>query len=168
MSGGPTLVCSVWGGVSNASRWASEVLLPGCYFRVAGTEFDPDVFLASTPLDAYSVWHVGEPLAKVGPRASQFRDSSGFACDVSSVDRDLDGQLQDAIAFLSANRADLARLDNDPAIQDRRLAFGYDCRLDDDNVAVQGEWLPVDFLQLVAELKIGVALLLFPRIVDDA
>jgi len=142
--------------------------LPGCSFRVAGTNFDPDVFLASTCLNAYRVWHVGEPLAKAGLRASQFHESSGFACDVSAVDGDLDGQLQDAIAFLSANRAALARLANDPTIQDRRLDFGFDCRLDDDNIAVQGEWLPVDFLQLVAELKIGVALSLYPRTVDDA
>ena len=142
--------------------------MPGCYFRVSGADFAPDTFLASASLSGYSVWHAGEPLAKSGPRGSRVHHSSGFACDVSNVDGDLDGQLQDANDFLSANHNDLARLATDPNVEDRRLDFGVECRLGIDNVAVQGEWLPVDFLRWVAELRIGVALSLYPSTQADS
>ena len=134
--------------------------MPGCYLRIAGTEFDPDSFLATASLIPASVWHVGDPLAKSGPSASRFREWAGFACDVSDADGDLEQQIDDAIAFLTQHRDDLLLLNADSTIEDRRLDFGFDSRLGD--VAVQGEWLPVDFMRLAADLNIDVALSLYP------
>ena len=141
--------------------------MPGCYFQVAGTDFDPDAFLAPTSLNPYSIWRVGDPLAKAGPRASRMHESSGFRCNVSDVDGDLDGQIQDAMTFLCANKADLERLATDTTVEDRRLDFGFDCRLGVGNVAVQGEWLPADFLKMVGDLSVGVALSLYPPTVEE-
>ena len=141
--------------------------MPGCYFQVAGTNSKPDVFLASTTLNAYRIWNVGEPLAEVGPRSSRTFQSSGFRCNVSDVDGNLDGQVHDAITFLSQHKSDLERLAIDTAVEDRRLDFGFTSRLGVDNLAVQGEFLPVDFLRLVGDLSISVALSIFPPTVDE-
>ena len=142
--------------------------MPGCYLRVAGTNFNPVLYLATTSLTPTDVWHTGEPLATTGPRASRKRKLSGFTCNVSDFDGQLDQQITDAIGFLTLHRDDLLRLNDDPSVEDRRFDFGFDSRLGVDDVAVQGEWLPVDFLQLVAELQIGVALSLYPACSDDS
>ena len=142
--------------------------MPGCYLQIVGAEFDPESFLPGSSLQAYDVWHQGEPMAATGPRSLRFHETSGFRCNVSDVcnvgdlDRELDGQIDDAIAFLSTHHESLVALANDPNVEDRRLDFGFHCRLDQENVSVQGEWLPAPFLQLVGELRIGVALSLYP------
>ena len=154
-------------GVVKTFRCADETKLPGCYLRVAGTDFDPDSYLAATSLKAISVWHIGDPLAAVGPRASRTHEWSGFTCDVSDSDGQLDLQVDDAVAFLTLHRDDLLLLSDDPSVEDRRLDFGFDSRLGVGEIAVQGEWLPVNFLQLVGELQIGVALSLYPSSAED-
>ncbi len=78
--------------------------MPGCYLRIAGTEFDPDSFLASASLTPASVWHVDDPLAALGPHASRFREWAGFTCDVSDADGNLEQQINDAIVFLTQYR----------------------------------------------------------------
>lgn len=142
--------------------------MPGCYLRVAGSDFDPDSYLAATSLVPMSRWHAGDSLAVSGPRASRTRETSGFTCDVSDCDGRLDRQIVDAIAFLTRHRDDLLLLNADASVEDRRLDFGFDTRLDVGDVAVQGEWLPVSFLQLTAELQIGVALSLYPACSGDS
>ena len=142
--------------------------MPGCYLRVAGTNFDPDSYLSATLVNAMNVWHAGEPLATRGPRASRTHAWSGFTCNVSDCDGQLDLQVNDAVAFLTRHREDLLLLNDDLSVEDRRLDFGFDSRLGVDEIAVQGEWLPVNFLQLVAELQIGVALSLYPPCTADS
>jgi hypothetical protein len=113
------------------------------------------------------VWHRGEAVAEVGPRASQVCENSGFCCDVSKVEGDLRGQLEDAEAFLTQFRDDLERLTALPTVEECQLDFGFDCRLGEE-VAVQGEYLPVSFLQLAGQLKVAVALSLYPTVSSDA
>ena len=137
--------------------------MPGCVLRVGGESFDPDAFLQVTTLNAYSVWHCGEAMAKTGPRASQVWEHSGFCCKVSDVDGDLRGQLRDAEAFLMRFQIDLVHLTALPTVK-CQLDFGFDCRLGDEDVAVQGEYLPVSFLQLVGQLKVAVALSIYPAL----
>ena len=137
--------------------------MPGCVLRVGGKSFDPDAFLQVAKLHAYTVWHRGEAMAKTGPRASQMWEHSGFCCSVSDVDGDLHGQLRDAEAFLMRFENDLSLLTALPTVE-CQLDFGFDCRLGDENVAVQGEYLPVSFLQLVGQLKVAVALSIYPAL----
>lgn len=135
--------------------------MPGCVLRVGGKYFDPDDFLQLSTLQAYKVWHRGEAMAEVGPRAFRMWEHSGFCCDVSEVDGDLRGQLKDAEALLMRFQNDLSRLTALPTVEVCQLDFGFDCRLGDD-VAVQGEYLPVSFLQFAGRLKVAVALSIFP------
>lgn len=140
--------------------------MPGCILEVTGVEFNPDKFLVNSTLRPYKVWHRGEALAVKGPRAERAHEWSGFRCDVSEVDGELSGQIADAIQFLIAHRADLERLVNLVEVEDCRLDFGYICRLNDD-IVIQAENLPVEFLELVGQLQIAVALSLYqPRLAD--
>lgn len=134
--------------------------MPGCVLHVAGTEFDPDAFLQTSSLRPYSVWHRGEPVSRKGSGASRTFQASGFSCDVSKIYGDLRGQITDAVQFLSTHRADFERLAVLDTVRDCRLDFGYDCRLDED-IFVQGEYLPVEFLALVGQLRVAVALSLY-------
>lgn len=135
--------------------------MPGCILQVAGTDFDPDSFLANSTLQSYKVWRRGEPVALRGSRASRMHEWSGFRCDVSGVDGDLRGQVADAIGFISTHRADFERLAVLETVEDRQLDFGYDCRLGN-GIAVQGDYLPVEFLRLVGQFNVAVALSLYP------
>jgi hypothetical protein len=141
--------------------------MPGCVFQVAGTLFDPDPFLRNSSLSPYSIWHAGEPVAKVGPRANRNHEWSGFRCDVSDVDGDLSLQIQDAMKFLEKHQPDLEKLATDTTVEERRLNFGFDCRLGVGDVAVQGEWLPVDLLRLTGEFRVGIALSIYPPLIKE-
>lgn len=141
-------------------------MMPGCVLRVCGTSFDPDAFLQGATLRPYTVWHRGEPQAKVGPWASRVHEHAGFCCDVSDVDGDLRGQLKDAEAFLKRYQDDLTRLAALATVEECQLDFGFTCRLGD-AVVVQGEYLPVSFLLLAGQLKVAVALSLYPAMSPD-
>jgi hypothetical protein len=84
--------------------------MPGCILQVAGSEFDPDSFLANSTLQAYKVWHRGEPMSRSGPRASRVYECGGFRCDVSDVYGVLSGQVEDAVQFLLTHRHEFERL----------------------------------------------------------
>jgi hypothetical protein len=142
--------------------------MPGCYFKVAGTRFDPDAFLATTALNPYNIWHSGEPVAKVGPRSNRIHEWSGFVCNVSDVDGDLSLQIEDAVKFLDKHKADLVKLAVDPTVEDCRLDFGFDCRVGQEDVVVQGEWLPVELLKLAGDLKVNIALSIYPPLVEES
>ncbi|MEM7478287.1 MAG: hypothetical protein AAF483_25140 [Planctomycetota bacterium] len=101
--------------------------MPGCYLRVAGTDFDPDSYLAAKSLNAFSIWHAGQPLAMVGPRAAHTHEWSGFTFKVSERDGQLDLQVSDAVAFLKLHHDDLLPLCEDSSVEDRRLDFGMTC-----------------------------------------
>lgn len=135
--------------------------MPGCILRVVGEFFNPDTFLRDSTLQAYKVWHHGDAVAEVGPRASRIWEHSGFCCDVSKVDSDLRRQLCDAESFLRLFQKELTNLTALPTVDECQLDFGFSCRLNDD-VAVQREYFPVSFLQLAGQLKVSVALSLYP------
>lgn len=135
--------------------------MPCCVLHVSGETFDPSLFLPSSTLQPYRTFRKGEPLGASPRLAARCHSTSGFSCDVSRATDKLELQIHDAIRFLEDHRDDFARLAVDPLVQDQRLDFGYACRLGDD-VAVQGEHLPVELLSLVARFRIGIDLSLYP------
>lgn len=135
--------------------------MPGCILHIEGSGFDPDSFLANSTFRAYKVWRRGERVAEKGPRANRIHKRSGFRCDVSEVEGDLSRQIEDAVKFLQTHRREFERLLTIDVVDDCRLDFGYDCRLSD-KIMMQGEYLPVEFLALVGQLQVAVALSLYP------
>ena len=96
------------------------------------------------------VWHRGE---QWNGKAMKF---GGLACDVSSRE-DMPGEVEDAIAFLKANSADLRRLASVPGIEWKSLDFGYDLRIGDGEfLFYQSEYLPPELLSLCGEFGMGI------------
>jgi hypothetical protein len=144
--------------------------MPGCILRVGGRSFPPDEFLAGSGLRAYDIWHVGDPVKRRRPDPQRVYNNSGFNSHVSEADGMLRQEVEDAEAFLARYREDFLRLAADPHVEFCDLDFGYYCRLGQGNavhdksvVCVQGEYLPNSFLRLAGELRVGVALSLYPN-----
>src|SRR5712691_6997410 len=104
-----------------------------CVLRVSGKQFDPARYLASSQLKPYSVFLAGEPRFASQPKG-KVHDESGFKVDVSRSPWDnLAGQVADAIAFLKRHKRTLAKLRSMPEVEDIRLDFPLDLRIDRKN-----------------------------------
>ncbi len=136
--------------------------MPGAVLHIDGERLDPDDVLPSLSLRPYRVWRRGEAVATTGPRAGRVYESGGFCCDVSDADGLLSAEAADALAFLTAHRADLALLRDHPAVDDMRIDFGYYARIDGERVMVQCDFLGPELLQLAGELGVGFELSLYP------
>jgi hypothetical protein len=148
--------------------------MPGCVLHVGGKSFNPDTFLDHSKIQAYSIWHIGEPISKRRPDPARVYKNSGFKCDVSPDDRTLRKQIKVAEAFLIRYRADFLLIAAQPGVEFCDLDFGYYCRIGEPNprhgnsvVAMQGEYLPNSFLRLAGEMGVGVALSLYPDPEED-
>jgi hypothetical protein len=126
--------------------------------RVLGDSFQPREFLKGTGLMPCSVFVKGDT-SESRRRPSQ---TSGFNCAVSSDSASFEKQVEDALAFFKANSTDLERLHLRKDIESMYLDFAYECRLDDEVVAVQREYLPVELLRRAGELGLGIALTHLP------
>jgi hypothetical protein len=105
-----------------------------CVLRVNGKKFDPEKYLASSRLKPYTVFRAGQPQFASQPK-SRVHEVSGFKVDVSRRSGgDLAGQVVDAIAFLKKHRQTLARLRSIPEVEDVRLDFPVDLRIDRESV----------------------------------
>lgn len=131
-----------------------------CTLRARGKDFDVESFLSKTklPFDRMSFWVRGTP----SMRRKLYGDS-GFSEWVSQ-DKwdDLRAAVAEVSRFLQANRKELLKLKRAKGIEDLMLDFGFNSRVGTENVAVQGEYLPPEFLRLAGELNIGVGLSIYP------
>jgi hypothetical protein len=75
----------------------------------------------------------------------------------------LTGQVVDAIAFLKKHKATLARLRAIPEVEDVRLDFALDLRIDRENVFAQFDYLPPELVSLAGALRIGLEISIYPR-----
>ena len=134
-----------------------------CVLRVNGKKFDPEKYLASSRLKPYSVYHSGQPRFASQPNG-RVHQVSGFKVDVSRRSRDdLAGQVVDAIAFLKKHRQALARLQSIPEVEDVRLDFPVDLRIDRENVFAQYDYFPPELVSLAGALLCGLEISIYPR-----
>ena len=120
--------------------------------------FDPREYASISKLPIYNVWQEGELRSQHSKRRNT---SSGFSCVVSSQEL-LADQVIDTIAFLKKYEAELQEISNLDGIEESQLDFGYDCRLHEPNIAMQGEYLPSELLSLAGSLNLSIALSLYP------
>jgi len=119
-----------------------------CVLRVSGKKFNPAKYLATSSLKPYSM----------------FRSGGGFNVDVSrSSWENLAGQVDDAIVFLKKHRRTLARLRSIPEVEDIRLDFPLDLRIDRKEVLVQFDYFPAALVSLAGALGCGLELSIYPR-----
>jgi hypothetical protein len=133
-----------------------------CVLRVTGQHFDPNSFLASSGLRADKVFHAGEPRFSSRPAGERF-DESGFRVDVSHASwASLSGQVSDAIRYLTDNEEVLARLRSTPGIDDMRLDFPVDLRIDRKKVMAQFDYFPPELVSRAGALGFGIELSIYP------
>jgi hypothetical protein len=133
-----------------------------CVLRVTGKRFDPDSFLAGAGLRADKVFHAGEPRYSSQPDGDRF-DVSGFRIDVSCASwAALSGQVSDAIRYLKDHEDVLSRLRSTPGVDDMRLDFPVDLRIDRKQVMAQFDYFPPELVTRAGALGFGIEMSIYP------
>jgi hypothetical protein len=133
-----------------------------CTLRAAGSAFEVDEFLASSPIEPLVVYHVGDLRFRTqpdGPRLSR----SGFNADVSTKEwSDLKGQIEDAKDFLKNHGAELRRLGAFPGCEGVELDFPMNLRIGTNDIVVQSDTFPADLLLLAGTCGVAITFTLYP------
>jgi hypothetical protein len=131
-----------------------------CVLRVTGKNFDPAKYLASSTIKPYSVFRAGEQAEAKG----RIHRVSGFKVDVSRRSwNNLTSQVADAIAFLQKHRNTLAKLRSIPEVEDVRLVFPLNLRINKDKVFAQFDYFPPELVSLAGALDCGLEMSIYPR-----
>ena len=133
-----------------------------CVLRVTGKNFDVDLHLAQSRLAAYKVFRAGEPRFASQPDGNR-HELSGFTVDVSRhPPSDLPAQIRDAVAFLKDHEKGVARLRSAPGVDDMRLDFPVDLRIDRSTVMAQFDYFPPELVSVAGALGLGLELSIYP------
>ena len=133
-----------------------------CVLRVSGKHFDVDGHLTPSGLAPYKVFRAGEPRWNSRPDGER-HEVSGFAVDVSRGSRSsLAGQASDAVAFLKQHGDALTVLRAAPGVEDMRLDFPLDLRIDRETVMAQYDYFPPELVSLAGALGLGLELSIYP------
>jgi hypothetical protein len=121
-----------------------------CILRISGQSLDVDIFLAKCSIQVDRTWRLGEQRILKG----KFYSDSGATFVASKAEFDeFETQVVDATAFLEKHASAIATLIAFPGVQDAVLDFGVATRV---GQAIQSSYLPPKFIQLAAQLGIGV------------
>jgi hypothetical protein len=129
-----------------------------CILKATGTCFDVDEFLKVSSLDAMTAFHRG---AVPFPTTSVTRKSGYSGMNISVSGRefsDLNGQIQDALDFLTTNQEELRRLRDFPGVERMYLDFPIENR----DVVFQSDAFPPHLLSLLGSLNIGLMVSRYP------
>ena len=119
-----------------------------CVLRVSGKHLDVDVQLAASGLTPHRVFRAGEPRRSSRPDGER-NEQSGFTVDVSRGSwSSLEGQVSDAIAFLKRHGDALSILRAAAGVEDIRLDFPIDLRIDRETVLTQFDYFPPELVSL--------------------
>ena len=141
--------------IGNAERLNYEAGNGSCVIRVLGDQFDPSSFLNCRTLPVLTVFHRG--VQRSGRRKAY--STSGFSCDLGTGDF---GQLlRIASEFLETYMSDFHDLSSFPGVESSYIDILYPCRLGDQTIAIQTEFLTSRFIQLAADAKLEIALRTF-------
>jgi hypothetical protein len=133
-----------------------------CVLCVTGTQFDVDLYVARSGLTALKVFRAGEPRSALRPEGKRV-EVSGFTVNVSRHPfDDLPGQVTDAIAFLNEHGKALATLRSAPGVEDMRLDFPVDLRIDRRKIMAQFDSFPPDLVSLAGAIGLGLELSIYP------
>ena len=124
-----------------------------CILRVSGSELVPSVLLRGSPLAIDRQWNKGEPRRHRGPAAVKLQEYGGFTILLSEADGDrIPAQIDDALAYLSANAAHLEPLLHHESVESRYIDFAWWFPVDADGPAGQFSRFPVELLALCSRL----------------
>jgi hypothetical protein len=133
--------------------------MPGCVLHVYGKNLDP-TGLSYGSLAPYQTYRRGDPRWPGARR--HITEAGGLKCLVSRKEgTDLDGQVEDAVAFLEAHSVALAAVLAHPEVEEAYLDFGIELRVREiifDHV----NYLPPRLVRAAGALGIGLMLSLYP------
>jgi hypothetical protein len=133
-----------------------------CVLRVTGRQLDVDQHLAVSGLMPDKVFRAGEPRFMSQPDGKR-NEVSGFTVEVSRGSwSSLDDQTNDAMAFLKQHEDALTKLRADPDVEDMRLDFRIDLRIDRKNVMAQFDYFPPELVSRAGALGLGLELSVYP------
>lgn len=127
-----------------------------CILRVSGSQLVPSVLLRGSPLAIDRQWNKGEPRRPRGPAAAMLQEYGGFTIVLSEADGDqVPGQIDDALAYLSANTTHLEPILAHESVESRYIDFAWWFPVDADGPAAQFCRFPVELLALCSRLGLG-------------
>lgn len=133
-----------------------------CVLRVTGRNFDPEGLHPPFGARVCNVFRKGEPRSASRPDGKRHQ-VSGFTVVVSSSSpSNLDEQVSEAIAFLKEYQAALARLRSTAGVEDMRLDFPVDLRIDRETVMAQFDYFPPELVSLAGALGLGLEISIYP------
>jgi hypothetical protein len=135
-----------------------------CVLRVIGAQsFDATGYLRESGLTPCKVFEAGTPRLPKSRPDGPTHATSGFTVAVSDAEwSDLACQIRDARAFLALHERELRALSRLADIQDVRLDFAVELRIDGNAVITQSEFFPADFLGLVGRVGLGLEFSIYP------
>lgn len=129
-----------------------------CVLRVSGCSFDVDSFLSRSSFEPLIIFRRGQ--RRFQSSAIPAEEESGINVSVSEREfSDLQGQVTDAIRFLSENASELTRLRSLDGVEQMALDFPIQSR----DVAVQRDYFPAALLALICELQIALIVSKYPE-----
>jgi hypothetical protein len=138
-----------------------------CVLRVSGESFDAEKYLSLSGLTANRVFHAGEPRFTSKPDGKR-NQSSGFSVDVSDAPWDsVRGQVEDAVAFLREHEPALTMLRSAPGVEDMRLDFAVDLRIDRVHIMAQFDYFPPELVARAGALGLGLEISVYPRDLEE-
>jgi hypothetical protein len=124
-----------------------------CVLRADGDSFEPREFLLLSTLDPCNVFRKGERKSE-----TTTWHSSGLTVPVSECEfDDFEGQIRDAISFLTVHKDELWRLRSFPGVDEVELDFPVHRR----DVFVQSQSFPSELVALAGELGLGLELSIY-------
>jgi hypothetical protein len=138
-----------------------------CTLRASGADFDVEAFLVDSSIEVSSIYRRGEVRLTTRPDGPR-NDCSGFNAPVSEREwDDLEGQIQDAEAYLSQNEAEIRRLREFPGVDGIELDFPIDLRIGSNDIVVQSDRLPPGLLLAAGTLGMEICISIYPPCSDD-
>ncbi|MFZ1659955.1 MAG: hypothetical protein WAT61_14090, partial [Flavobacteriales bacterium] len=129
-----------------------------CVLRIEGRDFRVDEFLKVTSLEAFKVWHTGEPLTPKR-KDKAHHTTNGCKIDISKADfEEFEIQKSDAIKFLTENFDHLNRLSEFGLSQKEpgQVDFGIYTRMFESGA--QFDRFPPELLRLAGSLNFTIEL----------
>jgi len=134
-----------------------------CVLHVSGKTLDPDKELAASGLTPRRIGRAGEPRLRSKPDGDRL-DHSTFSVDVSEASwSSLVDQVNDAVAFLKTHYDTLKSVRTAPGVEDMRLDFPLDLRIDREKVFAQFDYLPPELISLAGALGLGIEISIYPK-----
>ncbi len=134
-----------------------------CVLRVTGKQFDADRYLALSGLSAHGVFRAGTLRSPSNPKGRR-HEVSGFVVEVSRRSwAALRGQVRDAVRFLDDHQQALLMLRAAPGVDDMRLDFPVDLRIDRRKVLAQFDYFPPDLVSRAGAVGLGLELSTYPK-----